>query len=272
VGDAVYRTLAGTFVYDPIPVDAVTESVDSTDADFIREVVTVSTVYGDERMPIHIFRPHGPARARQVVVLFPGSNAFGETVRGDPRNFTIDALVRSGRIVVWPTYASQYERRHTLDSDAPRETAKYRDHVAMWVKDARRAVDYIVTRPDVDSSRIAYFGFSFGGRMAPIILALEPRFKAAMLNVAGLKMERPRPESDPLHFLPRVRIPVLMLNGEFDHYFPLETSQKPFFAMLGTPAAQKRHVVFQGGHSVPRTIFLTEGLRWLDTYLGPVER
>jgi pimeloyl-ACP methyl ester carboxylesterase len=93
-----------------------------------------------------------------------------------------------------------------------------------------------------------------------------------VLAVAGLKMERPRPESDPLNYLPRVRIPVLMLNGEYDHYFPLETSQKPFLRMLGTPAEQKRHVVFRGGHTVPRALLIAESLQWLDRYLGPTGR
>jgi hypothetical protein len=35
------------------------------------------------------------------------------------------------------------------------------------------------------------------------MLAIEPRFKAGVLYVAGLQMERARPEADPLNFLPR---------------------------------------------------------------------
>jgi hypothetical protein len=31
-----------------------------------------------------------------------------------------------------------------------------------------------------------------------------------------------------------------MLNGKYDHYFPSETSQRPFFGFLGTPADHKR--------------------------------
>ena len=178
-------------------------------------------------------------------------------------------VLNSGRIVVMPVYASMWEREHTLDSDSPRETATYRDHVAMWVKDVHRTLDYLETRADVDTNAFAYFGYSFGGRMSPMMLATEPRFKAAVLTVAGLKMERTRPESDPLNYLPRVRIPVLMLNGEFDHYFPLETSQRPFLRMLGTPTDQKRHIVFRGGHAVPRTLLISESLQWLDKYLGP---
>ncbi len=272
VSDDVYRGLAGVYAYDRIPLDARVEAVDSTNADYTVERVTIATPYGRERMPIYVYVPRRRVTPMQAVIFYPGSNAFYSEVHSEVRTVSGDAILNSGRIFVWPVYASQFEREHTLDSDSPRETATYRDHVAMWVKDVHRTLDYLETRRDVDMSRIAYFGNSFGGRMAPIMLATESRFKAAVLTVAGLKMERTRPESDPLNYLPRVRVPVLMLNGEYDHFFPLETSQKPFLAMLGTPSAQKRHVVFKGGHSVPRTLLITESLRWLDTYLGPTAR
>ncbi len=36
------------------------------------------------------------------------------------------------------------------------------------------------------------------------------------------------------------------------------------------PAADKKRLVFPGGHSVPRTEMIRESLQWLDRYLGPV--
>ena len=38
---------------------------------------------------------------------------------------------------------------------------------------------------------------------------------------------------------------------------------------LGTPAEDKKWVVYDGGHSVPRTQRIRESLAWLDRYLGP---
>jgi hypothetical protein len=61
-----------------------------------------------------------------------------------------------------------------------------------------------------------------------------------------------------------------MLNGKYDFFFPIETAQKPFFKLLGSPADQKRYVVYEGGHDVPRTQLISETLAWLDKYLGPV--
>lgn len=56
---------------------------------------------------------------------------------------------------------------------------------------------------------MAYLGFSWGGHVAPVLLAVEKRFKAAILSSGGF----PRwlsllPEVDRRNFAPRVRVPV----------------------------------------------------------------
>ena len=44
------------------------------------------------------------------------------------------------------------------------------------------------------------------------------------------------------------------------------------FEMLGTPSVQKRHVVFETGHTVPRAAGIKEVFYWLDEHLGPVQK
>ena len=75
---------------------------------------------------------------------------------------------------------------------------------------------------------------------------------------------------DPFNFTPRVKMPVLMVNGRYDFFFPKETTQDPMFRMLGTPEKDKRHVVFESGHVPPADMLIKEVLDWLDRYLGPV--
>ena len=133
-------------------------------------------------------------------------------------------------------------------------------------------MDYLETRDEVDTERLAYFGISWGGRMGVLMTAVEPRFDAAVFYVAGLKFQRPLPEADPFNYVTRLEIPALMLNGRHDMFFPLETSQKPMYQLLGTPDEDKRHVVADGGHDVPRPLLIRETLEWLDRYLGPVQR
>lgn len=179
-------------------------------------------------------------------------------------------FLKGGRAYLFPVFKSTYERRDELTSSMPNESNTYREHVVYWSKDLRRSIDYLETRPDIDTRRLAFFGVSWGGRMAPVMLALERRFKAAVVMVAGLRHQKTQPEADPFNYLPRVTLPVLMLNGRYDFYFPVETSQRPYFERLGTPPAARSWMVYDGSHSVPATQLAKESLAWLDRYLGPV--
>jgi pimeloyl-ACP methyl ester carboxylesterase len=94
--------------------------------------------------------------------------------------------------------------------------------------------------------------------------------KAAVLNVGGLSVHgTPRPEVDYVNFTPRVTIPVLMLNGRYDLALLYESEVQPMYELLGTPDADKKHVVEPTGHFVPFDVVAGETLDWLDRYLGP---
>jgi hypothetical protein len=78
--------------------------------------------------------------------------------------------------------------------------------------------------------------------VAPPFLAVEPRLRAAVSLDGGFDPVPTRPEIRQSGYAPRVRIPVLMINGSFDAYYQIEASQKPLFTRLGTPAADEPHV------------------------------
>jgi eukaryotic-like serine/threonine-protein kinase len=136
-------------------------------------------------------------------------------------------------------------------------------------KDLRRTVDYLTTRPDIDSSRLGFFGISRGAALAPMMLATEPRIKAATLWIPGFYLRDAAPEADAINFAPRVTIPVLQLSGRYDYNFPDETSSTPFFETLGTPSDRKRRVLYDTGHNLPQNEAIRETLDWFDRYLGP---
>ena len=104
------------------------------------------------------------------------------------------------------------------------------------------------------------------------MLAVEERLRVAVLVSGGLEPDRFYPEADPFNFGTHVRIPVLMLNGRYDHVQPLETSQLPLFRLLGTPEQYKKHVIYESGHAPPRKDVFRERQACLDKYQGPVKR
>jgi pimeloyl-ACP methyl ester carboxylesterase len=101
----------------------------------------------------------------------------------------------------------------------------------------------------------------------------EQRLKAVVIISSGLFFSRLQlPEADPLNFLPRLRVPTVVVGGRYDFIFPLETSMGPMFRLLGAPEKDKRLVLYDAGHVPPDDkIVIKETLDWFDRYLGPVK-
>ena len=273
VSDAVFDIYRRAYDYDRAALNERIEVTDSSAESWVMQRVSFDAAYGRERVVAYLFLPKTGAPPFQTIVYFPGAIALhSRTSIGSLELDAIDFILKSGRAVMYPVYKSTYERGDGLDSWYANETNSYREHVIYWAKDFRRAIDYLNTRSDIDSQRLAYYGRSWGGFLGALLPALEPRLRASVLYVAGLELQRGQPEVEPINFLPHITIPVLMLNGRYDHFFPVETSQLPMFRLLGTPPEGKRHVIYDGGHFVPRALLISEVLDWLDHYLGPVGR
>ncbi len=269
VSDEVFAAYKGLYSYDRGDLAAKVEATETTE-DWTQEKISFNAAYGGERVIAYLFLPKNAAPPYQTVVYFPGSGA----IHTDKFSLSIyaDFIPKSGRVLMAPIYKSTFERRDDLKSDYPEPTAYWRDHVIAWSKDVGRSIDYLETRKDIARESLAYVGLSWGGAVAPVVLAVENRFKAAVLESGGLEFQQALPEADAINFVTRVRMPVLMLNGRYDHFFPVESSQLPLFRLLGTPDKDKRHVIYETGHAVPRKEFIRESLDWLDRYLGPVKR
>jgi dienelactone hydrolase len=268
VSEEVFQAYRRLYTYDAAPLDA---SVDqrSEEPEWIREEITFAASYGEERVTAYLFLPKQGTPPHETVVVFPGSNLISARSLPPTITYGFDFFLKSGRAVVLPVYKGTLQRGDALDSDYQNETAFYRDHVIMWVRDLARTIDYLETRPDLSTEQLAYYGISWGGAMGGLVPAVESRIKVNVLYIAGLMMQPTSPEVDPWNFLPRVRQPTIMLNGRYDFFFPLETSQVPMFEALGAPAEHKRHVVADGGHDVPRDLLIRESLDWLDRYQRP---
>jgi serine/threonine protein kinase/formylglycine-generating enzyme required for sulfatase activity/dienelactone hydrolase len=268
----VFSAYLAQFAYDPMPLNASAVTVDESSQYWRKETVTFDAAYGGERITTDLFLPKNVQPPFQTIVFFPGSGTIQQPSSKD-RAIPIDYVIKSGRAVMYPVYKDTFERRTGLQFTDPTTSRSYVEHVVWWVKDVKRSLDYLETRSDIAREKLAFYGLSWGGRIGNIVLAVEPRIHVAVLAPGGFPLMQSLPEVKEINFAPRITIPVLMVNGRHDRVFPVETSQKPMFSLLGTPADQKKHVVYEAGHGLveARSQMAAEVLAWLDKYLGPVQ-
>ena len=259
------------YSFDHGNLNARVEAVDDSSPDWRMEKVSYAAAYGGERIPAYLFLPKQSAPPYQVVLYFPGASALYERSSASisDHSNTRTFFMRSGRALLYPVYKSTFERYDGTKSDIANGTASWRDHMIMWSKDVGRSVDYLESRADIDKDKIGYFGASWGAEMAPLFLAVEPRLNLGILHISGLNRQPALPEADPVNFEPLVRVPILMLNGRYDFFYPTATSQEPMFQLLGTPSAHKRRIVYETSHNIPRNELIKEVVGWLDKYWGP---
>jgi dienelactone hydrolase len=182
-----------------------------------------------------------------------------------------DYVIKSGRALAYPIYRGTYERRP--EGAALPGTVGSRELTIQQSKEVRRAVDYLETRPDIaDARKLAYLGVSQGAAEGVIFVALEDRFQAAVFLDGGFFLMAAAEGEDQVDFAPRMKKPVLMVNGKYDFTFPPDQSQAPMFGMIGTAPADKFRKVLETPHDVTelKPELSKEVLRFLDQYLGRV--
>jgi eukaryotic-like serine/threonine-protein kinase len=272
VSDEVFNAYKIIYAYPHSPLNAKSDGVVEETADWREEKVTFDAAYGGQRMSAYLFLPKNVRTPYQTVLFFPSARvrALRDSRKlGDLKFF--DYVIQSGRAVMYPVYLDTYERK--VNFHLPQGLISSELNIDHY-KDAARSLDYLATRSDIDSSKLAYLGVSMGSAKGVIISTLlQDRLKTAIFLDGGYFLFPPTPGTDQADFAPRLKMPVLMVNGRYDYSFSLDRAQNPLFAMLGTPAGDKRHLVLDTPHDVTeqRPQLVKAVLDWLDHYLGRVK-
>ena len=152
-----------------------------------------------------------------------------------------------------------------------------------------RALDYLETRPEVDSQRFAITGRSGGAAMSWFSAAVEPRIKAVVpimgigtyaVSVPGDTQRRHCDCMYPVNFRMHDLIhlgaliaprPLFTAHGRLDPLFPVagytqfESAMNDLYSSYGVPD-QFRNVVVESGHE-DSDFLRAEAVHWLDKWL-----
>ncbi len=233
----------------------------------------------------NVYRPR--QAGRYPGVLIPA----GHTQEGKPEMQVLAAnLARQGYVAVTYDPIGQGEREQSYLPQLGRMLAGGggNEHlelgarslllgqsVARWfLHDARRALDYLASRADVDPDRLGVAGCSGGGCITTYLAAFDPRIKAAApgcyINTfrklftgptADSEMSLPRFLASGLDLadffeLPAPRVPWLMMATTEDYFTPAGAEPvyrevRRFYELYGA-ADRVRYFVGNGPHGTPK--------------------
>jgi cephalosporin-C deacetylase-like acetyl esterase len=169
----------------------------------------------------NVYRPNQPGRYPAVLLQ------AGHTQEGKPESQRLAAnLALKGFVVLAFDPIGQGEREQTYapQIQSPLAGWSVNEHIQQgaqsiligesvaryFIWDAKRALDYLVSRPDVDSTRLGVTGCSGGGALTTLIGALDSRIKAVapacFINSYRMLFAGPDPDSE-------MSLPTLLSHG-----------------------------------------------------------
>lgn len=265
-GDDVYAQIEAHYEYDPLlPLDAEvlgSQDYDGRELPYTTDKIRYRSI-DDETVLGYFAYPREPDQSPSpAVVLLHGHNNFRGSRDRWTREF-LDVLAREGYCVLAIDQFGFGERL------VPKELFQERDVVLQHATDARRAIDYLCTRTEVDTARIALMGESMGGLTGCRVAALEDRLKAVVLVVMGAWEAKHAPDhlrlwrTHPLNFAPRIRVPALMINATKDEWIEREEAEEFYEALR----VFRRQVWHKSEHAIPVEDQKKAVLKWLDRYV-----
>lgn len=270
VGDAEFAKIAAFYDYPDTPLNARVVERQELDG-WTKEKIEFDGFRG-ERATAFLYLPKNAKPPYQLIHFVPASDVDrGVRSLDASMEAVMGQSVRQGR-ALFAVVLRGYIGRPSNSSIPSRATEEWADWVAERITDLRRGLDYLHTRPDVDKSRIVFFGPSAGGSIGIILAGLEDRYRAVGLMGVGIGPDEVRQtvaKASRVNFASRMRAPKLLLHGRWDEAHPLEAETMPLFALLPEP---KELVVADSGHIPPKDVVARVVTKYFDEQLGKPRR
>jgi uncharacterized protein len=227
------------------------------------KIIALQFSWNGEPVPAILMIPHGSAKKAPVALLLHGFGIDKESMSG-----SIGASLLSmgiGSLAFDLPFHGERRQSYFIPPTNPFQLMNTWNSLA---EECRRAVQFLLERPEFDPGRIALAGYSFGGLLGLKAAASDPSIKAVVLAAAGDFPDyvpfigTVRKLGDPLEWVRRLNPrPLLMMHGRQDRIVPPELAER-LFAAAGEP---KRILWFDSDHILPQESML-QAARWLQEY------
>jgi dienelactone hydrolase len=174
--------------------------------------------------------------------------------------FAIDAQIHGDRIAendyavvnIWPGEGQTPQRNRFTLAEICEQT----------VRDCRRGLDYLATRPEIDSSRIGVAGYSMGAWQVFPLAAVEPRVKVCVASALPTGLTSPDPVA-PQSYAAGITQPFLVQLGKQDE-MATQAGAEQLCSLIASPA--KWLLWYDGGHSLP-VGYVPDAVAWFQEHL-----
>jgi len=236
---------------------------------FVEPEVHRFTSFDGESIPLFVYRPRGTRGAAPVVVVIHGGPESQFVPSFNP---VVQYLVHRGYAVVAPNVrgSTGYGKRfHRLDDKRKRLDS---------VRDLEALHAWLRSQPDLDASRAALWGGSYGGYMVLAGLAFQPQLWAAGVDIVGIsslatflentskwrRAFREREygslehdydflvEASPLTHVDDIRAPLFIIHGTNDPRVPLGEAHQLHDALQAKGIATELAVYEDEGHGLAK--------------------
>lgn len=139
-----------------------------------------------------------------------------------------------------------------------------RDMIVQTVIEYRRAMDYLATREEIDSTGFGAVGYSMGGMMVFNLSAVDSRLNVAVASVTPV-LKEPFSALAAYNFAPFIdQTSFLMLMGERDNRNYSKTDGQQLYGLLKSKTKEIKW--FDSGHKLPDE-WTTSASTWMSKYL-----
>lgn len=258
------------YAYDKkLPLKAEVKKVKDT-ALFTMEEITFDSI-NDERVTGSLMVPKSGKKPYPVIIFMHGIG-----MKRDVPEQAAPVIMGAGCAVF--SIAAKYTNDRKvngkeLSSMGAATMIEFRNAVIQTIVDYRRGIDYLETRPEIDTKRMGILGLSLGSVMGNTLFAVEPRIRMAAFMVGGGNFQVMAEKSiffgpsfqslglsytaeqilnimapiDPYNFSKYSKgRPKLMINGRQDEIIPPKSSAVLYDALL-----EPKHIVWYDGGHVP---------------------
>lgn len=273
IGTEAFTVMCRNFNYDQdIPLDAlIVERIE--EAEYVREKVVFRGIR-DNRVPAYLAIPKKGTGPYPCVLQLHGLD-------GSKSDWWVeDNWISGGQIskqLLAAGYAvlsldAEYHGERLINNDYERPgifvfqkgwNARSDNMIVQTVTEYRRALDYLATRSDIDTSRIGMVGVSLGGFQTFILTGIDSRIKVSVACVTPIVQDRYSAKAA-FNYAPHItNQDFLMLMGKSDFVYSISEAQQ-LYDLINSDS--KEIYFYNSGHRLPSE-WTEKAVTWMQKYL-----